>query len=471
MLDQSPSLGGLKNKCITRRHFVLRVAALGATAAAGGGLLAACGAPGSGGPVGQPTSAPAPTAAAPGGAPAAGAPASASGSFTFNSYSSDPTPRRVVGELIRQYEQKSGAKVELNTVAHEDFKQAIRTWLTSDNPPDLLSWFAGNRMRFFINKNQALDISGLWQKEGWDKSYPESFASLSKGTDNKFYFLPSTWYWWAVYFRKPTFQQHNLTPPGTWQEFLQVCETLKKNNITPIAIGAKAPWTLAGWFDYLDMRINGYDFHIGLMEGKERYTDPKVKNVFQVWKDLIDKGYFTRDATAYTWQEQVPALVRGEAGMYLAGNFITDSVPKDAQPEIDFFQFPTIESGVPIAEEAPADGYFIAAKAKNVEAAQAFLSFVGSREGAETYLRAGGNSIPVNPLVDQSLYSETVKRGIDLVKSAKNVAQFYDRDTPPPVAERGMAAFAQFFTEPGADVGPLLEQLDQDAQEIFEQGA
>ena len=40
-----------------------------------------------------------------------------------------------------------------------------------------------------------------------------------------------------------------------------------------------------GTFDILNMRINGYQFHVDLMAGKEKWTDPKVKAVFEHLED------------------------------------------------------------------------------------------------------------------------------------------------------------------------------------------
>ena len=35
-----------------------------------------------------------------------------------------------------------------------------------------------------------------------------------------------------------------------------------------------------GTFDIINMRINGYDFHVRLMAGKARWDGPQVKTVF-----------------------------------------------------------------------------------------------------------------------------------------------------------------------------------------------
>jgi len=49
--------------------------------------------------------------------------------------------------------------------------------------------------------------------------------------------------------------------PKTWDEFLDACKKLNESGVAPIAVGARDSWTLAAWFDYFDLRINGYAFH------------------------------------------------------------------------------------------------------------------------------------------------------------------------------------------------------------------
>jgi multiple sugar transport system substrate-binding protein/raffinose/stachyose/melibiose transport system substrate-binding protein len=351
-------------------------------------------------------------------------------------------------------------------VAHEDFKQAIRAYLTASTPPDVLSWFGGNRARFFIDKGLIMDISDVWASEGWNDSYSKGFKALSS-VDDKQYFLPTSYYWWAVYYNKVVFEQYDLTPPTTWDEFLTVCETLKQNGVTPITIGNKYPWTSAGWFDYLDMRINGPEFHINLMLGTEKYDDPKVKAVFMAWKELLDNGYFNADSLSYAWQEVLPTMVSGEAAMYLMGQFIMDSIPEENQADFDFFRFPIIDSSMPVGEDAPTDGYFIAANAPHPEEAKLFLAFLGSKEVQEIGVTELGR-LATNTEVDSSLFTEVQLKGMDLVNNSDYVAQFYDRDTTPEMAEKGMAAMQSFWSDTSeANIDSLLAQLEVDRALIF----
>jgi multiple sugar transport system substrate-binding protein/raffinose/stachyose/melibiose transport system substrate-binding protein len=393
-------------------------------------------------------------------------PAAPKGQLVYNSYmSDDPQPRGFDAEMVKMFKAKyPNIDVTHSTVAHEDFKQALRAYLTASTPPDVMTWFAGNRARFFIDMGVIMDISDVYKQQGWDKTMPKGFVALST-VNNKQYFLPTSYYWWAVYYNKAVFAKYNLQPPKTWDEFLTVCETLKKNGVTPIAIGTKAPWTAAGWFDYLNMRTNGPEFHVNLMLGKEKYDDPRVKKTFENWKVLLDKGYFTPNAASYEWAEVLPDLIQGKSAMYLMGQFVMDSIPDANKKDFDFFRFPIIDPKMPIGEDAPTDGFFAAAKAPHPEQAKTFLAFLNSKD-VINYMVKTLNRVPVSTEADPTLFTPETLKGMELLKGADYVAQFYDRDTTPPMAEKGMAAFAQFWTNTGK-IDSILAQLEKDRAQIF----
>ncbi len=393
--------------------------------------------------------------------------ASEKGMVIYNSMNGDPEPRRVDEKLVADFAAANGdIEVVHSIIAHEDFKTAIRAYLTASTPPDIMTWFAGNRARFFIDKGLIMDISDVWEDEGWNQSYAKSWQAMSS-VDGKQYFLPTSWYWWAVYYRPSVFDSYGIEEPETWDEFMDVCETLKSNGVTPFAIGTKYRWTAAAWFDYLNMRLNGPQFHIDLMIGKESYADQRVKNVFTEWGKMIDKGYFIEDPAAYSWSEAIPFMADGSAAMYLMGDFIRDSVPSSIASDIDFFRFPIIDPSIPVGEDAPTDGYFLAANAKNPEEAKALLAFFGSKEVQEYTANELGR-LPTNSEVDMSIFNESQKKGIEMINTADFVAQFYDRDTTPEMADEGMNAFMEFWDRhTAADIDRITSRLEEVRQELF----
>lgn len=386
----------------------------------------------------------------------------------YNSYRSDPEVRRVDEMLVEMFNQKNPEyPVQLSTVNHEDFKQAIRAFLVADPAPDVMTWFAGNRARFFIDKGLILDISDVWEDQGWNDSFPKGFRAMSE-VDGKAYFVPLEWYWWAMFYRKSIFEEQGITPPETWDELLQTCDTLNEAGITPITIGTKYRWTAAAWFDYINMRLNGPQFHLDLMLGKEKYDDPRVRAVFEKWRELFDHNCFIDNAAAYSWQEGLDPFNQGDAAMYLMGQFILDSTAEEVKDDVDFFRFPIIDPAMPIGEDAPTDGYFMSVTANNVDGGKEFLAFMGSAEAQEVVVKELGR-LAVNPDVDPALYNPMQQKGIELIQGADLVVQFYDRDTTPEMADVGMNAMMAFWDDPYNDeaLDDLLAELEASRQEIF----
>jgi ABC-type glycerol-3-phosphate transport system substrate-binding protein len=383
------------------------------------------------------------------------------------SFSSDPDPRaRMEGQVENFQADQSGFTVELNTTAHEDFKQAIRTYLASDTPPDVLTWFAGNRMRFFSNNGLLMPLDDLYEENGWEDVYAEGIREVSKGSDGAYYFVPTSYYHWAVWYRPSVFEELGVEPPSTWEEFLGVIDTAADAGKIPIAIGTLAPWTAAGWFDYLNMRQNGPQFHIDLMDGNEAYNSDAVKDTFGRWRELLDKQAFLPQPEAYAWQDAVTPFANGDATMYLIGRFIYDQFPDDLKDDLDFFQFPIIDEGVDVGEDAPTDGYFASVNAPNPEGARALLTYLGSAESQQWNVENGG-SPAVHTDVSLDIYDDVTRRGVAMLQEADYIAQFYDRDTHPDLAERGMSAFVEFWNNPD-DLDGILDRLDQERQRVYE---
>jgi len=390
--------------------------------------------------------------------------------ITYNSMHGDPIPRAFDEEMVAMWNEAHPLMpVEHSIIAHEDFKQAIRAYLTADPAPDVLTWFAGERARFFIDRGLIADISDVFEEYGFNETYAPGFVALAT-VDGKQYFLPTSYYWWAVYYRPSLFEQAGITEvPETWDEFLAACDTLNAAGITPITIGTRYPWTAAAWFDYLNMRINGPQFHIDLMLLKESYTDERVKTVFEYWQQLFDHNCFIQDAAAYAWQEALTPMAEGSAAMYLMGQFIVDSYPDELEDDLDFFRFPIINPDVPIGEDAPTDGYFIAANARNLEGGKEFLAFIGSQEMQQKAFDELGR-LPTRTDVDVSGAAPLTQKGIELIQTADYVAQFYDRDTTAPMAEAGLNGFARFWSDP-ASIDQILADLEAERLRILEETA
>lgn len=389
---------------------------------------------------------------------AMGVSAALSGEIVLNSDHSDPAPKKAMEELIADFQSKHpDIKVKWNNFDHEGYKSAIRNFLTAD-APDVVAWYAGNRMEPFVKAGLFTDVSDVWQANGLDDQLKSAASAMT--IDGKKWGVPYTYYQWGIYYRADIFKDKGIEPPKDWSELLAASEKLKAAGVTPFAIGTKALWPAGGWFDYLDLRVNGYDFHMKLTSGQVPYTDPKVKAVFEKWSELVKPGYFLENHAALDWQDAIPQFVQGKAAMYLMGNFAVAPM-KDGglkEDQIGFLPFPTITEGLPAAEEAPTDTFHIPAAAKNKEDAKTFLAYLATPE-AQAKMNVTLGQLPVNNKSPQP-EDKFLKAGFQMLSAAQGLAQFYDRDAPAEMAKAGMEGFQQFMVKP-EKLDAILARLEK----------
>ncbi len=376
----------------------------------------------------------------------------------------DPAPKKGFEMVISEFEKEyPDIKVKWNLFDHEGYKTSIRNFLSAD-PPDVAAWYAGNRMAPFVKAGLFEDVTDLWEQEGFNQSLAAAAPSMT--IDGKKWGVPYTYYQWGVYYRQDIFEKLGIAVPKTWDEFLAACATLKKNGVTPITIGTKFLWTAAGVFDYLNLRVNGYDFHNDLTAGKVTYTDARTQKVFDHWDQLVKPGYFVKNHASLSWQDALAPMVQGKAAMYVMGNFAVAPLKEAGLTDetLGFFQFPEITPGLPMGEEAPTDTFHIPAKAKNKEDARKFLAFLAQPRIQTEWNKILGQ-LPVN---NQSQVADDkfLKAGFEVLNNAKGIAQFYDRDAPAEMAKAGMEGFQEYMIHPERRQA-ILERLDKVQKRVY----
>ncbi|MBO6855104.1 MAG: carbohydrate ABC transporter substrate-binding protein [Marivivens sp.] len=391
-----------------------------------------------------------------------------SGTLKIFSDMSNPAPRAVMEKMAADFDaMHPDLDVELTIIDREAYKTQIRNFLSA-NPPDVANWYAANRMRPYISAGLFEDVSDLWE----EPEIAENLAS-TKGAmtiDGKQWGVPYTYYQWGVYYREDIYNELGLEEPTNWDEFKSNCQAIIDSGRKCFTIGTKFLWTAGGWFDYLNMRTNGYDFHMALTNGEVAWTDDRVRETFANWRELIDMGAFIDNHQSYSWQEALPFMVNGEATAYLMGNFAVAPL-RDAGlglDQLDFYQFPSINPDVELAEDAPTDTFHIPSGAENKEAAREFLRYVVSAD-VQTEINNGSNlgQLPVNASasVDDD---EMLNQGFAMLSSNSpgGVAQFFDRDAPAEMASIAMEGFQEFMVFPD-NLDDILARLEQARGRIY----
>jgi multiple sugar transport system substrate-binding protein len=357
-------------------------------------------------------------------------------------------------------------EVDLTIVDREAWKTQIRNVLSAD-PPDVVNWYAANRMAPYVNAGLFMDITDWWEAGDYD-GLDSVRGALTQ--DGRQWGIPYTYYQWGVYYREDIYEELGLSEPETWEEELANCEAILESGRKCYTIGTRFLWTAGGWFDYLNMRTNGFDFHMALARGEVPWTDDRVRQTFENWRTLIDMGAFIEDHQTYSWQEALPFMINGEAAAYLMGNFAVDQLRNGGltDDQLDFYQFPAINPDVAMGEDAPTDTFHVASGAENVEAARAFLAHVASPE-VQTRINGpdGLGQLPVN--ADASVADdEFIQQGFEMLSenATGGIAQFFDRDFPAEMASIGMEGLQEFMVFPD-NLDDILQRLEAARQRIY----
>ena len=432
---------------LNRRNFVIG----GAAALGGAALLGACG---DDGDAAAPTTTAAPATTA---APTTTADVGVGTATLGSNYSGDKNKTALAAAVAA-----TGIDTVINTIDHNTYQENFNTYI--QQPDDVVSWFAGYRMRAFASKGVLGDISDVWA--GLD-GMSAGFKSASSGLDGKQYFVPFYFYPWAVQYRKSVFADSGYSIPTTWDEFKALCDTMTADGITPLCAANDGRWPQMGMFDMINMRVNGYDYHVSLMGGNEDWESAEVKNVFSTWEEILP--YYQPDPNGRTWEDAASALGDKSAGMYLLGTFITSSFDSETQADIiddiDFFLFPEVDPAHgQDAIEAPIDGFMMAADPANEAGAKALLGGLGSADAVDAYISVDPSVVAANSNADTSGYNALQQKSAEAVGSAKYIAQFLDRDTDPDFAANVVGVgIADFLATPG-NIGTILADIEAKKQ-------
>ena len=188
------------------------------------------------------------------------------------------------------------------------------------------------------------DIGAFWQQNNYDQRF--SSASRNAVTfDNGICGIPVIEQLWGMFYRVSSMQKKGIAVPDSWDSLLAACAKAQEHNATLFAFGAQTPWMAHGWFDYLNLRINGLAYHKALLDGDVSFLDKGVISSLEHWKTLVDKGCFNANFDEFSKDSAFPLLYHERAFMILT--FSRARLPEKFDGDFSFTAFPQIDKSIP----------------------------------------------------------------------------------------------------------------------------
>ncbi|NCW94560.1 MAG: carbohydrate ABC transporter substrate-binding protein [Actinobacteria bacterium] len=353
----------------------------------------------------------------------------ATGPVKFTARTNDETGLKIAQALADAYTAETGIEVTMQGSGDTNaFQDGISQYLQG-TPDDAFQWMAGFRTNFRADQGLLVDLSENISNLG--DQMPAGFVSgATNPTDGKQYIIPTTWYPWGLHYRKSTMQEIGLDPEGlyNWDDFMKLLEGTKKKGLIGYALGDKGGWEAMGTFSILNVRLNGYNYHIDLLNGRAKWTDQKTVDVFKQFEMLIP--YMNKNVLDISWDGMRDLLLQKKCGAIMMGDSI----------------------------DAPVDGMCAATNGTNPEGGAAFAEWCGSEAGMLAAQAAGDTSLYANSRLDSSGYDAFNKQKLAVIGEAKNVMNFLDRDCRNDFAGPIVGVQIQNFLKNPADLNKILEE-------------
>ena len=341
-----------------------------------------------------------------------------------------------------------GAKVTMNKVV-EDFNES--------HPDIKVNIVPGNGSAYseFLKTKDSVgefpDVmemrdTAMYVRAGKLAELPEDITSLFLNTqefDGKVYTAPmSGENTQGIIYNKKYFDDNNLKEPATYDEFLELCKTIKdKGDMSPLVVGGQDIWHMGFWFHkaYTDqVLVDDPDFIKHCYDGSKNFKDPAIAAAFEELKDILQ---YAQDGWVSTPDAQITTfMVNGMSAMMFSGTHMFAQI-KQADPDFEYgwFPVPSPDGKIRLVGGAGISGLAISAEAAKDEdklaAAEEFIKFFFTKDEYKNFCESI-SAIPVTAEDPGLEIDEVFQEVVDMQTEADELGVMWngkvgDNELPP----------------------------------------
>lgn len=291
--------------------------------------------------------------------------------------------------IAKEYKAVSGDDVKFSAYKNTEYPAVLSAALAAGGGPDIIHTRAYGGLAALADADYLLPVN---------KANVPNLAPFADGVmlgavgrkpphDKNTYGVPFATQSLGIFYNKQVLAKAGITAqPKTWDEFKNICKTLKEKKIACIANGSKDAPGLEQMFGIIGPNFyGGTAYYNGLMAGSKNFNDPGfVKAIEEV---VAFKEYMPQNQMGVGENESRTIFASGLAAYYFTGTWNIDTI-KELNPkaEFDIMPAPPLAVGGPSFVATFADGnYAINAKTTKRDAALKFLNFLASKEYGQKF--------------------------------------------------------------------------------------
>lgn len=339
-------------------------------------------------------------------------------------------------DLVERFEKDNpDITVNVESVLNDAYKDKVKVVAGSGSAPDVMFSWSGSFLEELANGDALMDL-GPWLGENpelADSFYASQLEPFA--VDDVQYGLPIGMQSKLFFYNADVFDELGLEAPKTWDEFMDVLDTLQDEGLTPIEYGAQDQWTIAHYVGTLNQRMLDPEVFLADQDSaKGKFTDKGYVEALERFQEL--SAYMNEDMAAVTHEVARNAWIAGEAPiMYMQSSEV--GYFGDAQFEYATFNMPSVDGGKGDPEQltgAP-EGFVISKNTEHPEEAQRFVEFMLNESNGIKYSEETGELSAVQGAVDKADVPEISKELAKGIVDASAMTTWLDNAYDPQIVQ------------------------------------
>lgn len=286
-----------------------------------------------------------------------------------------------VNRLLDAFHQSHpDIRIRFNPTNPPDYNAVLRTQLTGGTGPDLMYVRSFKVGQDLFAEGYLEPLMGL---AGLEENFSEG-SLAAWGLDGVSFAVPFMAVSHGIYYNVDLFNKHNLEIPETWEELLQVAETLQVAGVIPFSNGSKDEWDMNEivFMNLLPNFIGAREARLEYEMGVVPFNDEKMVAAFQGLQDIAPFLPQGQEGVSYYDAQQLFLL--GRAAMFFGGSWdVAFFVSSEPDFEWSVFSTPAPAGRPTVVTFHPDAGLGLNSASPHKEAGLTFLSWLTTVEAAQ----------------------------------------------------------------------------------------
>lgn len=333
--------------------------------------------------------------------------------------------------IIDEYmAENPNVTIEVEALDEEAYKTKFKAY-SMDGMPDVVNIWG--QPSFLDEVLEAGVLAELNEADYADYGFVAgSLEGFKK--DGKLYGLPRNTDIQIIYYNQKMFEDNGWEVPTTYEDFIDLCATIKDAGITPVAMDGGDGWPLACFLQDILVKVAGTDTAdiISNAVATGDFTAPEIKEATQLLVAAAQAGAFQTGYDTQDYGTTQNLFTNGQAAMYAMGSWdcsmaLNEDIPEEIRTNIRAFTLPPLADGKGGANDIAAwngGGYAVSANSEVKEEAIKFLNYMYQPDKLSKYGWENGVGMSAQ---DQSPYmtgneTELQKQVLDILNNATSVS-------------------------------------------------